>query len=140
MKKTLLTLLVLSLCACNYLFSQDAGFYFGPKAGLTIGMQNWNQSERDPLLSYHGAIFIESIDIDITSDESNDYQSDQSNRIRLAGWIESIESDRINRINPINRIGSDESNQWLGLIGSVESDRISISKIESIESIQDRMN
>ena len=64
MKKTLLTLLVLSLCACNYLFSQDAGFYFGPKAGLTIGMQNWNQSERDPLLSYHGAIFIESIDID----------------------------------------------------------------------------
>ena len=43
--------------------SQD-GFYFGPKAGLTIATQNWNQSERNPLLNYHFAAFVESIDID----------------------------------------------------------------------------
>ena len=40
------------------------GFYWGPKAGFTIGMQNWNNTERSPLLSYHGNVFIESIDID----------------------------------------------------------------------------
>lgn len=42
----------------------QAGFYFGPKGGLTIGTQNWNETDRKPLLSYHLVVFIESIDID----------------------------------------------------------------------------
>ncbi|MBT8190270.1 MAG: hypothetical protein HKN67_01080 [Saprospiraceae bacterium] len=42
--------------------AQDGGFYFGPKAGLTIATQNWNEAERKPLLNYHFAAFIESID------------------------------------------------------------------------------
>ncbi|NNE26699.1 MAG: hypothetical protein HKN09_07630 [Saprospiraceae bacterium] len=64
MKKLLLLCVTLLAFSTSKLLSQDAGFYFGPKAGLTIGMQNWNQSERDPLLSYHGALFMESIDTD----------------------------------------------------------------------------
>ena len=35
---------------------------FGLKGGLTIGTQNWNSFERDPLLKYHGIAFIESYD------------------------------------------------------------------------------
>lgn len=38
------------------------GFYFGPKGGSVIGFQNWNGFERDPLFSYHGDMFIESLD------------------------------------------------------------------------------
>ena len=37
------------------------GFYFGVKGGATIGTQNWNGFERDPLWKYHGIAFIESI-------------------------------------------------------------------------------
>jgi len=39
-------------------------FYFGPKAGITLGVQQWNSLERDPLLSFHGAAYIESYDPD----------------------------------------------------------------------------
>jgi hypothetical protein len=42
---------------CSVLPSQS--FYFGPKGGLTLGLQNWNGFERDPLIAYHGAITFE---------------------------------------------------------------------------------
>ncbi len=43
------------------------GYVFGPKIGPTIGLQQWNSLERDPLLSWHGALFIESYDEDSPS-------------------------------------------------------------------------
>jgi len=38
------------------------GFYFGPKAGLTLGNQNWNGFEKRPMFNYHAAVFMESLD------------------------------------------------------------------------------
>lgn len=32
---------------------------FGPKGGLTLGVQSWDGFQRQPILSYHGALFIE---------------------------------------------------------------------------------
>lgn len=37
-------------------------FYFGPKGGLGINVQQWNSFQRDPLFSPFGDIFIESYD------------------------------------------------------------------------------
>lgn len=37
-------------------------FIFGPKSGPTIGLQNWNGIERDPLIAFHGAMYIEGND------------------------------------------------------------------------------
>ena len=42
-------------------FSQG-GYVFGIKGGPTLAIQQWNAFERDPLLRYHGDIFIESLD------------------------------------------------------------------------------
>ena len=42
-------------------FSLNAQSYaFGVKGGLTLGVQNWNDFEQDPLIKYHGIAFIES--------------------------------------------------------------------------------
>lgn len=66
MKKYLIVLSFFILSTA--LISQDdtgeriTGFYFGPKAGLTMANQNWDGYERRPLFSYHGAIFMESFD------------------------------------------------------------------------------
>lgn len=38
------------------------GFFFGPKLGPTIGMQNWDGFDRRMMFNYHCAVFIESID------------------------------------------------------------------------------
>jgi hypothetical protein len=35
-------------------------FYFGPKGGASIGFQRWENFQQSPLLSYHGAFFMES--------------------------------------------------------------------------------
>ena len=40
------------------------GFYFGPKIGPTIGFQQWNGFERRPMINFHVAGFIETIDED----------------------------------------------------------------------------
>ncbi len=61
-KKSLFAILLFLISFCG--IKAQAGFYFGPKAGLTLASQNWNETERKPLLSYHFAVFIESIDID----------------------------------------------------------------------------
>ncbi len=42
----------------NISWSQNTAF--GVKGGMTIGLQTWNDFERDPLFSYHGIGFIES--------------------------------------------------------------------------------
>lgn len=58
------SIIVAAVCMAFVFQSGAQGFYWGPKAGLSLGMQNWNNTERSPLLTYHGALFIESIDID----------------------------------------------------------------------------
>jgi hypothetical protein len=40
----------------------QGGFAWGVKGGLTMGLQQWNSFEREPLFRYHGAIYTESID------------------------------------------------------------------------------
>ncbi|MCB0623145.1 MAG: hypothetical protein KDC43_04290 [Saprospiraceae bacterium] len=37
-------------------------YAFGLKGGLTLGVQQWNSFDRDPLFKYHGIAFIESYD------------------------------------------------------------------------------
>lgn len=39
---------------------QAQSYAFGLKGGLSVGIQDWNGFEQDPLLSYHGIAFIES--------------------------------------------------------------------------------
>lgn len=49
------------ILACLFLIQLDAqSYYFGVKGGPTVGLQNWGGYQRDPLLRYHGAFFIES--------------------------------------------------------------------------------
>ncbi len=46
------------LLTVNSLYGQ--GYAFGVKGGLTVGIQQWNGFERDPLFAYNGAAYIES--------------------------------------------------------------------------------
>lgn len=47
-------------------FSQEheevSGFYFGPKVGPTIGLQQWDGFDRRPMFNFHAAAFIETVD------------------------------------------------------------------------------
>jgi len=55
-----IVLLYLLLAAAT--FSQgQGGFAFGVKGGPTIGLQQWEGFEQDPLFKYHGIAFIESL-------------------------------------------------------------------------------
>ncbi len=40
------------------------GTVFGPKGGGVLGLQSWNGFERDPLLAWHGAIYLENFQED----------------------------------------------------------------------------
>lgn len=60
-----LTMIYRILIALSFLlFTQSIqaqSYAFGLKGGLTIGVQNWDNSfQRDPLFAYHGIAFIES--------------------------------------------------------------------------------
>ncbi|MFT4664798.1 MAG: opacity protein-like surface antigen [Polaribacter sp.] len=45
--------------------AQDyGGFVYGAKGGLSIGLQKWNNFEKDPLFSYQGALYIETLPVD----------------------------------------------------------------------------
>lgn len=61
MNRSYFMLIGMTLFMC---FSElkSQGFYFGPKGGLTIANQNWNGYQRNPLFTYHGDLFIESLD------------------------------------------------------------------------------
>lgn len=53
------------LAALSVFFLNEAtaqGSYFGLKGGLTLGIQQWNSFEQDPLVKYHGIAFIESLE------------------------------------------------------------------------------
>lgn len=49
------------LCLFVWQIGQAQGYFFGLKGGLTVGTQQWQSLDRDPLLKYHGIAFIESI-------------------------------------------------------------------------------
>ncbi len=57
--KTLLFFLA-SLIFSTGIFAQSTAF--GLKGGLTMGIQNWNGFDQDPLIKYHGIAFVESAD------------------------------------------------------------------------------
>lgn len=57
MKKLLLLILLTGLGSLP-LHAQS--YAFGVKGGLTLGVQNWDGFDRDPLYKYHGILFIES--------------------------------------------------------------------------------
>jgi len=58
MKKYILTILALSLFVLN---SSAQGFAWGIKGGPSMGLQKWDTSEREPLFTYNGILFIESL-------------------------------------------------------------------------------
>ncbi len=54
------TLCILFILGAGALQAQ--GYVFGLKGGPSIGVQNWGNSfQRDPMIRYHGALFIESL-------------------------------------------------------------------------------
>jgi len=59
MIKRILFLLGFTLCV-SALNAQET-FAWGVKGGLLVGLQKWEGIQRDPLLKYHGSVFIESV-------------------------------------------------------------------------------
>lgn len=53
-------MMVAGLGSVGSVFGQ--GYAFGVKAGPTLAFQQWNDFQRDPLLGWHGAVFLESLD------------------------------------------------------------------------------
>lgn len=63
MHRPYLLLTLAWLCCYGSLLAQ--GYAFGIKGGPSLGLQRWDNSfQRDPLLAYHGALFIESLATD----------------------------------------------------------------------------
>jgi hypothetical protein len=60
---------VLFLIICCFFIHQGKAqsFVFGPKLGPAIGFQSFDGFEKEPLLAYHGAFYIESYDDDAAS-------------------------------------------------------------------------
>ena len=52
-------LLIISLLLGAFTL-QGQGTFYGLKGGMTIGTQQWNAFDRDPLIGYHGILSIES--------------------------------------------------------------------------------
>lgn len=58
MKKIVLSILILAAIGPQ---GWAQGSAFGIKGGLTIGLQQWEGFQQDPLFKYHGIVFIESL-------------------------------------------------------------------------------
>lgn len=57
------TLLLVFLMPLMLAAQDSKGFYFGPKAGISFSTQQWNNyQDRQPLIAFHGDIFIETLD------------------------------------------------------------------------------
>jgi hypothetical protein len=54
--------LLFFLLLTSPIFSQSSAF--GIKGGMTLGIQQWNAFDRDPLFKYHGIVYVESYDED----------------------------------------------------------------------------
>lgn len=63
--RPVIQLILLLLISFGFCFDGHAQSYaFGVKGGATIGFQNWQGFQRDPLYKYHGILFIETEDED----------------------------------------------------------------------------
>ena len=60
----LFNLTIIAILGCLSVESAAQSFYFGPKAGMSIAYQQWNQSDRSPIFTPHGDLFIETTDFD----------------------------------------------------------------------------
>lgn len=56
MKRLILLVLLLG----SFSQTEAQSYWFGPKLGPTVGFQQWNNFDRQPLFTRHAAIFIES--------------------------------------------------------------------------------
>ncbi len=91
MVRSLLTALLMISLSANV--AAQGGFAFGFKGGLTLGIQNWNSIEQDPLFKYHGIAYIETLD----------EQSEQFAVFVQAGWhVKGSAIRNRNFINPLN--------------------------------------
>lgn len=45
----------------DHIKDNESGSFFGVRGGLSIGSQNWSGFEMQPLLAFHGDVFIESL-------------------------------------------------------------------------------
>ncbi|PSR14292.1 MAG: hypothetical protein DA408_15225 [Bacteroidetes bacterium] len=59
-----LPFLALCLGLATVISAQDGGTYYGIKGGLTIGTQQWNTFDRDPLIGYHTILTVESLPVE----------------------------------------------------------------------------
>ncbi len=62
MHKKLLLFVIISFITLHDLQAQGA--IFGVKGGLTVGIQRWQNQDRDPLFTYNGDLFVESLPAD----------------------------------------------------------------------------
>lgn len=60
MKSLMLRFFYFAILLFMTLTSSGQSFHFGPKGGMAINLQQWNNFERDPLFSAFGDVFIES--------------------------------------------------------------------------------
>jgi len=64
MKKDLLFILIACFTTICLQAQDYGGFVYGVKGGLSVGTQKWNNFDKEPLFSYQGAIYIESLPAD----------------------------------------------------------------------------
>lgn len=65
--KKIIALSLLVFFTTVYLQAQEedyGGFAFGVKGGLSLGLQKWNNAERDVLIASHGIAYMESLPVD----------------------------------------------------------------------------
>ncbi len=64
-KNILLSLFLLFVTIHIHAQYEDyGGFVFGAKGGLSVGIQKWNNFQRDPLYTYHAIAFMESLPVE----------------------------------------------------------------------------
>ena len=57
----LFAILLLVIGSIGCLAAQSRGTFYSVKGGLTIGTQQWNTFDRDPLVGFHGALTAETL-------------------------------------------------------------------------------
>ncbi|MEM1124476.1 MAG: hypothetical protein AAGJ18_28825, partial [Bacteroidota bacterium] len=87
MLKKLLLLTIFSL-VFGVVYAQNT-FAWGVKGGLLVGLQKWESLQRDPLLKYHGDIFIESVP------EENDFEIYEEEIDTSNFFIDSISRNKL---------------------------------------------
>lgn len=64
MKKILVYVLLIFLTTISLQAQDYGGFVYGAKGGLSIGLQKWNNFDKDALFAYQGVLYIESLPVE----------------------------------------------------------------------------